>query len=209
MKKNVKLKLWGVFSVIVLILAFVLLSYFVQTNLEFFESLIVGNFWGILVYVLLNFVGIVVAPVTVIPLVVVVSGIWGPVVAGVATLVAWVLGSAVAFLIARKLGVPVVQRFISLEELYKFEERFFIIGNFWVLVFLRMVIPVEVLSYGLGLFSRIGFWKYILATALGLSPVAFAFGYLGVVPFVYQIVLGLLVLIGFLVVMIFREIKMR
>ena len=206
MRKNVRLKLWSIFAVFVLVVAFVLMSYLVQTYFGFFENLIVESFLGLGVYVLLNFVGIVVAPVTVIPLVVIVSGIWGPVVAGFATFIAWVLGSAVAFLIARKFGVPIVKRFISLDELYKYEDKFSIFYSFWGLVLLRMVIPVEILSYGLGLFSRIGFWRYISASALGLLPVSFAFGFLGVIPFVYQFFLGLLFLIGVLLVLIFREI---
>lgn len=207
--KNVRLKLWGLFGVFVLISIFILLSYLVQTNFEFFENMIVGNSLGLIVYMLLNVIGIVVAPVTVIPLIVVVAGIWGPVVAGFSTLIAWVFGSVIAFLIARKFGVPVARRFVSLDKLYKLEDRFSILGSFWGIVFLRMVVPIEVLSYGLGLFSRIGFWKYTFASVLGLIPVSFAFAYLGMIPFVYQVILGLVILINLLVFMIFVEIKER
>ncbi len=206
MRKDVKLKLWGLGSVFVLVGIFLVLSYFVQNNMEFFERMVSDNYWGLLVFILLNFVGIVVAPVTVIPLVVIVTSIWGGLVASIATLIAWTLGLVVAFLIARKLGVPIVSKFISMDELYKFEERFSFIGSFWGVVFLRMVIPVEILSYGLGLFSRIGFWKYTFASVLGLLPVCFSFGYLGMIAFVYQIVLGLLVLDGILIGMIFMEV---
>lgn len=209
MKRNVKFKLGGLFGVFVLISVFILLSYLVQTNFEFFEKLVAGSFLGLLVYIFLNVLAIVVAPITVIPLIVIVAGIWGWVVAGFVTWIAWVLGSMIAFLIARRLGVPVARKFISLDELYKFEERFSFIGSFWGVVFLRMVIPVEILSYGLGLFSRIGFWKYIFASALGFLPIVFLFGYFGVIPFVYQIILGLCILIGILVFMIFNELKVR
>jgi len=207
MRKNVKLKLWGLGSVVALIVVFVGLSYFVQGNIVFFERLVSDNHWGLLVFVLLNIIGIVIAPVTVIPLIVIVTGVWGGFVAAIATLVAWTLGSVIAFWISRKFGVPIVARFISLKELYEFEERFSFVVSFWGVLLLRMVIPVEILSYGLGLFSRIGFWKYTLATVLGLLPVCFVFGYLGMVPFVYQVVLGLVVLVGILIVMIWRELK--
>jgi len=93
--------------------------------------------------------------------------------------------------------------------LYKFEDRFSFISKFWGVVFLRMVIPVEILSYGLGLFSRINFWKYTFASALGLLPVSFLFGYFGEIPFTYQIIIGLCVLIAILVMMIFQEIRQR
>jgi uncharacterized membrane protein YdjX (TVP38/TMEM64 family) len=206
MRKDVKIKLGGFFSLLVIVSLFILLSYLVQTNFEFFERLIVGNLWGLVTYVFLNFIGIVVAPVTVIPLIVIITGFWGWFIAGVVTWIAWVSGAVAAFLIARIFGVPIVKKFISLDELYKFENRFSIIGSFWGVVFLRMVIPVEVLSYGLGLFSRIGFWRYTFASALGLFPVSLLFGYIGVVPFIYQIVLALFILICILLVMILREV---
>ena len=209
MKNNVKLKLWSLFGIFFMILLFITLSYFVQTNLDFFERLISDNFLGLVIYIVLNIIGIVLAPVTVIPLIIVVTGIWGWVIAGIVTWVAWVLGAIIAFWIARRFGVPIVGKFISLKELYKFEDRFSFISKFWGVVFLRMVIPVEILSYGLGLFSRINFWKYTFASALGLLPVSFLFGYFGEIPFTYQIIIGLCVLIAILVMMIFQEIRQR
>ena len=184
---------------------FTLLSYLVQVNFDFFEKLVVGNQFGLVVYVFLNFVGIVIAPVTVLPLIIIVAEFWGWFIAGFVTWIAWIFGSVVAFLIARKLGVPIVRRFISLDKLYNFENKFSFTRSFLGVLLLRMIIPVEVLSYGLGLFSRISFWKYTFASAIGLLPIAFLFGYLGVIPFVYQIILGLLILIVILGVMIFRE----
>jgi uncharacterized membrane protein YdjX (TVP38/TMEM64 family) len=209
MKKNVAIKISALAGVFLIVVFFILLSYLVQNNIVFFESLIIGNFLGLLIYIFLNILAIVVAPITVLPLIVVVAGIWGWVVAGFVTWIAWILGSVVAFLIARRFGIPIVRRFISLDGLYKFEERFSFVGSFWGVVFLRMVIPVEILSYGLGLFGRIGFWRYTFASALGFLPIVFLFGYFGVVPFIYQVILGLLVLIGVLVLMIFSELRVR
>lgn len=207
MEKNVKLKLSGILGLFGIILAFVFISYFVQGNAQFFERLISENYWGLIVFILLNIVGIVVAPVTVIPLVVVITGVWGGAVASLAVWVAWTLGSIFAFLLARKIGVPIVSRFVSMKELYRFEDRFSFVSSFWGVFFLRMVIPVEILSYGLGLFSRIGFWRYTIASALGLIPGCLVFGYLGVLDFVWQLVLGLIVLDVVLIVMIWREIR--
>jgi len=55
------------------------------------------------------------------------------------------------------------------------------------IIFLRMVIPVDILSYALGLFSKIKTRDYLLATIIGVSPFAFIFAYLGRMPFYYQI----------------------
>jgi len=35
---------------------------------------------------------------------------------------------------------------------------------------LRMVLPVDILSYALGLFSNISFIRYMLATIIGVTP---------------------------------------
>lgn len=206
MKKSVFLKLWGFLGIVVLMVAFLLLSYFVQSNIGFFEKFIIGNVWGLVVYFFLNVLGVVVAPIAVIPLIVVVTKMWGPVVAAVFTLIGWIVGAAIAFWIARRFGVPIVRRFISMKELYRFEERFSLLNSFWGIVFLRMIVPVEILSYGLGLFSRVGFWKYIAASFVGLFPVAFLLGYFGIIRFVYQVLFAICILIVILIVMILKEV---
>ena len=61
-----------------------------------------------------------------------------------------------------------------------------------------MVLPVDILSYALGLFTTIKTWKYILATFIGVIPFAFIFSYAGMVNIYYQIgafVLAALVLL--------------
>jgi len=54
-------------------------------------------------------------------------------------------------------------------------------------VFLRVGVPVDVLSYGLGLFSKMPLKDYFFATLLGVSPFAFVFSFLGIFPIYYQI----------------------
>jgi len=209
MKKSFKLKLLGFFWVFLIVFLFVLLSYFVQTNLDFFKGLIVNGITGMVIYVLLHVLATVVAPITVLPLIVIVVGLWGVWVAAFLTVLGWSIGAFIAFWLSRRFGVPIVKRFISLEDIYKFEEKVSIGNNFWSVLFLRMIVPVDVLSYALGLFSKIGFWSYALATVIGVMPFAFAFAYLGEVPYVYQIILGLGFLIVVLGFLIFREIVSR
>lgn len=206
MRKNVKLKLWSFFWVAVVVVLFVLLSYFVQTKMDFFEGLMIEGWFGMVVYVLLKIVATVFAPVTVLPLIVLAVGMWGVWTAAVLTVVGWTIGGVIAFGLARRFGVPIVKRFVSLDELYEFEDKVKIGNGFWSVLFLRMIVPVDVLSYALGLFSRIGFWTYAFATFIGVIPFAFAFSYLGEVPYVYQVVLGLVFLIGVLAVLIWREV---
>lgn len=206
MKKSVKLKLSAIFSVILIVAVFILLSYLVQTNYSFFEGMIASNFSGMIIYIFLTIIGVVFAPVTVLPLIVVATSLWGWVLAAIITVFGWSTGSVIAFLIARKFGVPLIKRFMSLEKIYELEEKTLIGNNFLSVLFLRMIIPVDVLSYALGLFSKIKLAPYAIATVIGVAPFAFIFAYLGMVPFVYQIILGLLILIIFLLWLIIREI---
>jgi len=207
MKSSSKLKLWAFFWVVIVVFLFVLFSYFIQTKLGFFEGLMVNGVLVMVIYVLLKITATVFAPVSALPFIVVAVGLWGFWMAVFLTVLGWTLGGVIAFVLARKFGVPIIKRLIPLEDVYKFEEKISIGNNFWSVVFLRMVVPVDVLSYGLGLFSKIDFWKYTLATGVGVIPFAVAFAYLGEVPYVYLIILGLGFLIGVLVLLIFREIK--
>jgi uncharacterized membrane protein YdjX (TVP38/TMEM64 family) len=55
-------------------------------------------------------------------------------------------------------------------------------------VLVRVVLPMDVISYVLGLFTDMGWAKYMLATALGLTPSAFLLAYLGKLPNAYEII---------------------
>ena len=58
---------------------------------------------------------------------------------------------------------------------------------FLTVVFFRMVIPVDGLSYFLGLFSKMSFKSYTLATVIGITPFALVFAYAGGLNIYYQI----------------------
>lgn len=134
-------------------------------------------------------------------------GLWGIWIAIFLSVLGWTIGGMIAFWLARRFGVPIIKNFVPLDEIYEAEDRVKVGNNFWSVLFLRMIIPVDVLSYALGLFSKIGFWKYLLATFIGVIPFAFFFAYFGGFPYIYQIILGLLFLVGILGYIIFREIR--
>jgi uncharacterized membrane protein YdjX (TVP38/TMEM64 family) len=50
---------------------------------------------------------------------------------------------------------------------------------FWTVVMLRLMVPVDVLSYAVGLFSKMKSSTYFWATLLGVIPFAFIFAYTG------------------------------
>ena len=58
---------------------------------------------------------------------------------------------------------------------------------FWSVVLLRLVMPMDVISYVLGLFTDMTWASYGLATALGLTPSAFILTYIGKTPRAYDL----------------------
>lgn len=154
---------------------------------------------GMLIYTIVSGVAVVVAPVSTLPLIPLAVGMWGWVVTGVLSIIGWTIGSQIAFYIARRYGKNLVQRFTSLERFTDLEKRFSTKNLFWTVVVLRMTVPVDVLSYALGLFSNMTSRSYFLATIIGITPFAFIFSYLGSLPpgfqFITLIEIALLVLL--------------
>lgn len=58
---------------------------------------------------------------------------------------------------------------------------------FIAVVFLRIALPVDLLSYALGLFGVMRFWPYIIATIIGVTPFAFIFSYIADFDVLFQL----------------------
>lgn len=192
--------LGSAFGIIVLVFLFVLASVFADTYQTQMQALVSDDsVIGMGAYVLLTIFAVVIAPVSTLPLLPLASGMWGWVVAGVLSIVGWTIGGQIAFLLARRFGKPFLRKVISLEKLEKYEKRVPEENIFWTVVFLRMAVPVDVLSYALGLFSRMKSVPYFFATLIGVAPFALVFAYAGTLPFLYQMeALGLALFIMFL-----------
>lgn len=148
--------------------------------------------WGMVFYVAVTVLAVVLAPVSTLPLVIIAAAAWGNLTAALLSVVAWTLGAVIAFVLARIFGRPLVARLVNLERAREIEQRIPQKNFFWSVVFLRMVLPVDVLSYGLGLFSSMGFWPYLASTLIGVIPFAFIFSYSAELPVFYQaLIIGL------------------
>jgi len=196
-------KIKSLIEILIIISVFIFLTYLVQSNIAFFENLIGKTFLGILTYILIIVIAIVVAPISSIPLIPLVSAVWGWKLAGLITIVGWTLGSIVAFLLARRYGVRIVRGLIPLEKIYYIENKIPEENLFLAVIFLRMIIPVDILSYVLGLFSKIKFLPYVIATVVGIIPAVFILIYIGTIDFIVQLfillVVGIIVLSGWIV----------
>ena len=99
----------------------------------------------------------------------------------------WTIGSLVALMIGRRYGLPLVQKFVSGQKLEKLHKHIPRERVFWSVVLLRIMIPVDLLSYALGIFGVLDWRNYTLATIIGIVPFAFIFAYLGTLPVSYQL----------------------
>lgn len=166
----------------ILFFIFTALAIYIASRAEFigyFSQFIANDYKGIISFILLFTLVTVIAPLTALPLVVPASAIFGPFLTSIYSIIGWTLGAMIAFLIARYLGKPILTSFVSLEKLEKYEKYFGGRVEFFGLVLLRMVLPVDLLSYAVGLLSKISFKKYMLATVIGITPFAFIFAYIG------------------------------
>jgi len=204
-----KEKIRSAIGIFVIIIFFIFSSYIIQANFINARSLLENNLAGMLAYILILVIATVIAPVSAMPLLPLASNIWGWFLAALLSIAGWTLGAIIAFALARKYGAPLVKRFISLDKIAKWENKIPKENIFWSIVFLRMAVPVDILSYVLGLFSHIRFRTYFLATLIGVSPFAFVFAFLGSLPFYYQIIALffalLIILTGLLIALRYKK----
>ncbi|MBI5401137.1 MAG: TVP38/TMEM64 family protein [Candidatus Yonathbacteria bacterium] len=132
-----------------------------------------------LAYIFVTIIAVVFAPISTLPFLPVVSHLWGWVWAGTLSVIGWTIGAQIAFILARRLGRPFVEKIFSFKKLRAFENRLTDRNIFLTVVFLRMIIPVDVLSYSLGLFSEIKSTPFFFATLVGVIPFALIFAYTG------------------------------
>ncbi|MDQ3603758.1 MAG: TVP38/TMEM64 family protein [Actinomycetota bacterium] len=98
---------------------------------------------------------------------------------GMLSLVSASLAAAVSFWIARLLGRGPVEALVGREHLGAADRWFLRWGAYAILVArLVPVVSFDVISYAAGLTSM-RFWRFMLATAVGMTPATFVYSYLG------------------------------
>lgn len=196
-----KEKINALIGLVILIVSFVAVSYFIQINANYINSIInkvkVRDF--AIVFVLILIIATVFAPISVLPLIPLATYSYGWIQTGVLILIGEFIGALIAFGISRKYGLPLVSKLISLEEIEKYQ-KILPEGNiFWAMVLIRIALPVDALSYVFGLFEKIKFRTFTFATLLGLIPTAFALSYIGSLETKYQIIAFIMAILVILI----------
>ncbi|HBP01226.1 MAG: hypothetical protein UY41_C0050G0005 [Candidatus Moranbacteria bacterium GW2011_GWE1_49_15] len=184
-----------------------------EESFEVFREAVQRNFfYGAFIFLLLEVISIVVAPVSTIFLIPVASDIFGPFLTALLSVLGWTIGSVIAFAIARRFGRPVLEKIVEPEKLERYRNYITPDAEFLTVLLLRVMLPVDVVSYAVGLFTLMHFRKYLLATVIGITPFSFIYSYGGGAFLMgdYQrfsfIVLGSAVFL-LAVIFIFRKLK--
>lgn len=178
-----------IIALIAVLSLFVFVSYFAQNYQDSIESLIGRNsLIAMFAFVFLFILSVVFTPISTIPLIPLGAQLWGVFITTILSVVGWTLGAVIAFSLARKFGMPLVSRFLSLKKVEKVEKLIPRENVFWTIFFFRAVMPFDGLSYILGLFTKIEFRIFFWATLLGLIPFCFVISYLGSLPTLFLVI---------------------
>lgn len=133
---------------------------------------------GALVYVVAVAASVVLLPLSSLPLLPFAAYLYGVVATALLSAGGWWIGSLIAFQIAR-LGRPYLERVTSLQAVDRLERRIPDDLSFSGIVILRMILPVDIVSFALGLLKELRFSTYAVASLIGILPFAFAWSYAG------------------------------
>lgn len=199
MKKTTKDSIKAGFALIFILVIFIIVSYIIQKNIIDFNFLSPYKPIAILLYLFILVLEAVIAPINTYPLVPVASELFGWIPAAIYTLIGWTLGSFVVFVLAQKYGKPLIKKLVSLEKIEKYEKAIPEKHIFASVILLRILVPLDVVSYALGFFTQMKKSSYTLATFIGYAPLAFIVAYIGTVSIAYQIVGFIILTIGVLI----------
>ncbi len=178
-------------GLIALLFAFLFVSYVVNENENYFKSLIYRHEdEGAAMYVALAIVATVVAPLSALPFLPLVSLLYGWFWAAIFSIIGWSVGAWIAFVIARRWGKDIVKNFVSLSAIERLEARIPTEHLFWHIVLLRVLVPVDALSYAIGIFTNVKVRTYMAATVVGITPFAFVWAYVGSLSWEYLLALA-------------------
>lgn len=137
--------------------------------------------WGPLALIALEALAIVVSPIPSGPIAIAAGAAFGPFLGTIYIVIGATAGGMAAFWIARTLGHDFVRRWEAARKALAYLEQGR--SQFWlmVIVFASRLVPFlsfDVISYAAGL-TPLAFWRFAIATILGVIPVAFLFAYAG------------------------------
>lgn len=133
---------------------------------------------GAAAYVAALAASVVLLPLSSLPLLPFAANLYGVWLTAALSSAGWWLGALIAFAIAR-LGRRYLERVASLEAIDRLEAKIPQDIGFFGIVALRMVFPVDLVSFALGLLKALRFAPYAVASLVGIIPFAMVWSYAG------------------------------
>ena len=186
--KYAKLYTAEIVAIIFLLVLFVVAGYY-SSVYEGFLIRSIGQYGilGMALYVVGALIAEIIPSIVFLPLVPVAVTLWGSFLAAILSIIAWTLGSAIIFLLVRRYGHPLVARLLGEGKLKAVVKMLPTHHIFLGVVLMRVALPVDLVSYALGLFNIMSFKAYLAATFIGIVPFAFAFSYFSDTDILFQI----------------------
>ena len=146
-----------------------------------------GEFWGMFFYIISISTIALIPLATTLPFIPIAVTVWGNVVAALLTMLAWIMSATIAFFVARKFGRRIITRWIPIEHIQNFHTMV-PQGNLLTAVFLFGLFgaPIDLLSYVVGLFTKLKYRYFITMFVAGLIPFIIFLTYTVTLSFVYQ-----------------------
>ena len=190
MKGGSSTRIPRVIQAVLIVALFIAVSYFAQQYKEELAAVVeIGGAWSMLLFTLfIAAFTVLIVPLELSLLIPLGAVLWGPVPTALMSIIGWTLGSAIAFGLARRYGRTLVRRLVGLERVEELTRRV-PPATFSTVVLLRLCVPVDLLSYALGLTSSLSWRTYLLATAIGVTPFGFFFAYAGALPLARQLIM--------------------
>jgi uncharacterized membrane protein YdjX (TVP38/TMEM64 family) len=153
--------------------------YFSKVDVEYVKSFLLS--FGMLAPIVCiagMTLAVIIAPMPSLPFDLAAGALFGGFLGGVYSMTGAVIGSIIAFLITRKFGRRVMQKYAAdyAKMCEQCDENYI-----FVLLFVSRLIPLisfDIVSYAAGL-TPIKLWKFIVATVVGVVPVTFVLTYSG------------------------------
>ena len=164
-----------VFVLILLVIPVFLPDSWIESMKKTIEG--VGFVPGILIFAFLLIFTTVIAPLNSLSLVPFAAVTFGWQLTMAVLIISWTIGAVISFLFARRYGKNALHNWRVFRDAEKYSSKIPHDLSFLSLVFLRMLIPVDLLSYAIGLFTNISLFNYTLATLIGITPFSFFWAY--------------------------------
>jgi len=189
------IKRWKESLAVLITVSFFIVVSFLTNKYGYSLRLFVDNFdwyFGVIIYFVISIFAFVFAPLNSVALVPVAVSLWGPLNAGIVVHLAGTVGCVITYALSATYGLPFVKRFISDEDIYKYQKFIPTKNKFGTLVVLNVFLPGDILGYVLGIFLKISYPAYALAFFIGNLPFTFGIIFATTLSWQYQLLLGLI-----------------